>query len=146
MLQSEFTERTGMNVSSDEFEVINEMYNYCDVDKDEFCKLWVKMNINRVNAYKEQKAKEAKRQKAINDLWNVYGKYFAKLEKAQNGGHWHDMYLSPAFSQIIGADERKIDAFCDIFHESYDKSVSLGTLLSIIQVWATSAKKVYCAA
>ena len=36
MLQSEFTERTKVQVSAEEFEAIHEVYNHCDLDKDSF--------------------------------------------------------------------------------------------------------------
>lgn len=54
MLLSEFINRTGVRVDSDEFDAINQVYNNSDVTKDEFCALWCKMNANRV-----EKAKEA---------------------------------------------------------------------------------------
>ena len=50
MLQSEFTERTKVQVSAEEFEAINEVYMHCDLDKDSFCSLWCKMNRSRVEA------------------------------------------------------------------------------------------------
>lgn len=50
-MYSEFVGRTGMNVDSAEFDAIVEVYNDSDVDKDEFCRLWVKMNLNRVAAF-----------------------------------------------------------------------------------------------
>lgn len=64
-MYGEFVERTGVYVSIDEFNTIVEVYNNSDVNKDEFCKLWAKMNFARVKAAKEQKAKEAKDAKAI---------------------------------------------------------------------------------
>ena len=63
MLQSEFTERTKVQVSDEEFEAINEVYMNSDLDKDSFCVLWCKMNRSRVEAakatIKEQKKIES---------------------------------------------------------------------------------------
>lgn len=81
MMYNEFVERVGMEVSSSEFEIINNMYMFADVDKDEFCKLWAKMNFARVKAAKEQKAKEAKEAKAIEYITKVQNKLSAKLNK-----------------------------------------------------------------
>lgn len=81
MMYNEFVERVGMEVSSSEFEIINKMYTFSDVDKDEFCKLWAKMNFARVKAAKEQKAKEAKEAKAIEYITKVQNKLSAKLNK-----------------------------------------------------------------
>lgn len=80
-MYNEFVERVGMEVSSSEFEIINEMYTFSDVDKDEFCKLWAKMNFARVKAAKEQKAKEAKEAKAIEYITKIQNKLSAKLNK-----------------------------------------------------------------
>ena len=65
MMQSEFTERTGYAPSSEEYRVIEDMYLMCEVDKDEFCKLWCKMNPNKV---KEAKEKMEAKKKAFNDM------------------------------------------------------------------------------
>ena len=48
MTQQEFTQRVNVEVSNKEFEAINEVYMNSDLDKDEFCKMWVKMNKTRV--------------------------------------------------------------------------------------------------
>ena len=59
MLHREFTERVGIEVSTSEFDAINTVYMASDLEKDEFCAMWRKMNAKRIKAYKaEQKAKE----------------------------------------------------------------------------------------
>ena len=65
MMQSEFTERTGYAPSSEEYRVIEDMYLMCEVNKDEFCKLWCKMNPDKV---KEAKEKMEAKKKAFNDM------------------------------------------------------------------------------
>ena len=77
-MYGEFVERTGVYVGIDEFNTIVEVYNNSDVDKDEFCKLWAKMNFARVKAEKEKKKKEAK---AIEYITKIYNKLSAKLNK-----------------------------------------------------------------
>jgi hypothetical protein len=81
MMYSEFVERTGVYVGIAEFDAIVEVYNNSDVDKDEFCKLWAKMNFARVKAEKEQKAKDAKEAKAIEYITKMYNKLSTKLNK-----------------------------------------------------------------
>lgn len=81
MMYDEFVERTGVYVGIAEFDAIVEVYNNSDVDKDEFCKLWAKMNFARVKAEKEQKAKEAKEAKAIEYITKMYNKLSTKLNK-----------------------------------------------------------------
>ena len=59
MTRNEFETRTGVQVTDTEFWSINEVYMNSDVDKDEFCKLWKKMNPVRVaNAKAERDAAE----------------------------------------------------------------------------------------
>lgn len=59
MTYKEFETRA-MAVSNEEFEHIHAVYMESDLDKDEFCKVWCKMNARRVKMYKAaQAAKEA---------------------------------------------------------------------------------------
>jgi hypothetical protein len=75
MTQQEFTQRVNVEVSNKEFEAINEVYMNSDLDKDEFCKMWVKMNKTRVaKAQAEQKAQEEEMKK-MDYLYNLYHKY-----------------------------------------------------------------------
>lgn len=61
MTQQEFTQRVGVSVYSTEYAAIELVYMNSDLDKDEFCKLWVKMNYKRVAKAKEERiAKENK--------------------------------------------------------------------------------------
>ena len=48
MTQQEFTQRVNVEVSNSEFEAINVVYMNSELDKDEFCKMWVKMNKTRI--------------------------------------------------------------------------------------------------
>ena len=64
MLQSEFTERTKVQVSVEEFEAIHEVYMNSDLNKDDFCAMWCKMNKSRVDAVKAA----IKEQKRIENL------------------------------------------------------------------------------
>ena len=60
MTQQEFTQRVNVEVSNKEFEAINEVYMNSDLDKDEFCKMWVKMNKTRVQNAKVERMIKAK--------------------------------------------------------------------------------------
>ncbi len=52
MTKQEFIERVNVNVTDEEYEHIDCVYMASDVDKDVFCKMWVKMNKNRVELAK----------------------------------------------------------------------------------------------
>ena len=50
-----------MKVSAKEYAAIEVVYMNCDLEKDEFCKAWVKMNVKRIAAYrKAEKEKQDK--------------------------------------------------------------------------------------
>lgn len=55
MLQHEFESRVGIEVSAKEYAAIEQVYMASDVEKDEFCKLWAKMNRQRIARIKAEK-------------------------------------------------------------------------------------------
>lgn len=61
MTQKEFQDRVKMQVSVDEYAAIVVVYMESDLKKDDFCKMWAKMNAKRIAAYR--KAEEEKREK-----------------------------------------------------------------------------------
>ena len=77
MTKQEFTERTKVEVNDNEFETINAFYMACECDKDEFCKMWCKMNPNRVSRAKAEK-KLRERDEAYRDALR---KFFDKTKK-----------------------------------------------------------------
>ena len=85
MTQQEFFNRTGVEVSNNEFWAINEVYNNSDLDKDEFCKMWCKMNQSRVKAAKVERM-ESKRKAAYNE---ALSKWFEKYRGTQ---YFYDNY------------------------------------------------------
>lgn len=98
MTQQEFFNRTNVKVSEDEFWAINAMYNYCEVDKDEFCKMWCKMNPDRVKAAKKQTKVEKQEEAYKNILSKYYHKHIGKVE---------DYYVLVAYTNI---SEKEIKA------------------------------------
>lgn len=61
MKKIEFQNRVKMQVSAEEYAAIEVVYMNSDLEKDEFCKMWAKMNAKRIAAYR--KAEEEKREK-----------------------------------------------------------------------------------
>lgn len=58
MLQSEFHNLTGIEVSAKEYAAIEIVYLASDVNKAEFCRLWSQMNKARIQDYKRAKLAE----------------------------------------------------------------------------------------
>jgi hypothetical protein len=74
MTQQEFTQRVNVEVSNKEFEAINEVYINSDLNKDEFCKMWVKMNKTRVQNAKVERMIKAKDEAYRDALHKFYTK------------------------------------------------------------------------
>lgn len=74
MLQSEFFERTGVNVSTAEFEQIHKEYMQSKLWKDEFCAQWVKNNPYRVKLNKVFVQLEENRNKIVGVAESAYRK------------------------------------------------------------------------
>ena len=74
MRQFEFEERVKVRVSPKEYEAIETVYLYSDLDKDEFCKMWVKMNKKRVEEAMELEKKAKERLELEDRAWQVYFK------------------------------------------------------------------------
>ena len=75
MMYSEFYERTGIEVSMEEYHIIEESYYEFDGNKDEFCKAWKK-------DYKSGRwAKEYRLRKALEDQKAEYEKKLAEQEE-----------------------------------------------------------------
>ena len=71
MTRNEFETRTGVQVTDTEFWSINEVYNNSDVDKDEFCRLWKKMNPVRVANAKTEKDAQEKRMQEMEKAMDI---------------------------------------------------------------------------
>ena len=50
MLQSEFFERTGVNLTGEEYKEVERIYDSVQMDKNEFCELWLKNRDNKIIA------------------------------------------------------------------------------------------------
>ena len=87
MTQQEFTQRAKVEVTAEEFEAINLVYMNSDLDKDEFCTMWRKMNRSRVQkALAERKAQFEEEQKR-NRLWRIAERLI--LMSRSNGQDWY---------------------------------------------------------
>ena len=75
MRQSEFETRVHMNVTAEEYSHIEEVYMNSDLDKDDFCAIWVKMNQTRVNNAKAERKAAEEEQAKQEKLWNIVEKH-----------------------------------------------------------------------
>ena len=75
MTQQEFTQRTKVEVSYNEFNAIHEVYVNSDLDKDEFCKAWMKINAKRVAQAKAEAKAKAEEEAKFEMLWDIIMEY-----------------------------------------------------------------------
>lgn len=75
MTKQEFFERTGVEVSDNEFWALHETYCFSELDKDEFCKIWCKMNSRRVKNAKVERMIQQREQSYKNALMKWFDKY-----------------------------------------------------------------------
>lgn len=112
-----------MKVNFKEFEHINEVYMNSDLDKDQFCKLWVKMNQERVNKAKQlQKAidEDMKQREGLYDIINR--DWSAKYEESATL-QFNDTQKSLLDKVGIRVDEARLNPYtCNTF--TYYKRVS----------------------
>lgn len=103
MTQQEFQNRVQMTVSTEEFWAINEVYNNSELDKDAFCKAWMKMNSNRVKKAAAE-AKENKKKELLRDrVWRLFEKSHSDDPRAMF--EMADLYLTESqmtFLRSIG--------------------------------------------
>lgn len=76
MNYQEFTERTKVEVSLKEYDAIEVVYLNSDLDKDEFCKMWVKMNKTRVKQAREESRQKALEESKRNFLYDFLNQRF----------------------------------------------------------------------
>lgn len=74
MLQREFQERVGMEVSVDEYSAIEVIYMNSDLEKDDFCKMWKRINQSRIKEYRRQQKLKEEEGVLRDKLYNIYHK------------------------------------------------------------------------
>lgn len=91
MMIQEFTARTNITPSSEEYHYIEQSYYDFDGNKDEFCKQWLKdiengkwtLELRLRNALDKQKAEYEEQLKEQEEYLIFYRKQFEKYRKAQ---------------------------------------------------------------
>lgn len=91
MTRNEFIIRTGFGISEKEYEAVEVVYMASDLDKDEFCKMWCKMNASRVKAAHKEHAEAIARANNRNTLFYAVAR-------------WEGMNKSKIVFDILSAD------------------------------------------
>ena len=107
MTKQEFKNRTHVEVSDNEFEAINIVYEESDLQKDEFCKMWCKMNASRVKA--------ARVNRMIREREEAYKDTLAQwFHGWLNGGKLYQNYDTPIAYCKLNIYEVKAMSFAGI--------------------------------
>ena len=121
MLQSEFFERTKVNLTGEEYVKIETLYNEVQMDKDEFCKEWLKLRNNPL--LKETIEAFYKSQQIVYEISKLRGEIKA-MEDAHNtakeaiNDKWMDMMADFA-KTIVRANEDGDARVYDVIEEQY---------------------------
>lgn len=122
MTQYEFQSRAGVKVTPQDFEHINEVYMMTDMDKDAFCKWWVKKCKGYIKANKLEWEKKEQEEALVIALIGLNGRL---KEIASRGTQWYPSYLTDIDAEtlsvagincnqniysLIGAIEEKLSA------------------------------------
>ena len=75
MTRNEFIQRAQVEVSEKEYAAIEVVYMASDLDKDEFCKMWRKMNSTRVQNAKMERMIENRRKAQEDALLEMLGRW-----------------------------------------------------------------------
>lgn len=109
MLQSEFEARVKMQVSCEEFQSINGVYNHSSLDKDEFCKAWVRMNKERVEKAVAE-AKERERVSVLKDkAWDIIASFRDNFRKLEMPASKSLNKTQRAFCESVGIKIRDVE-------------------------------------
>jgi len=101
MTQNEFETRAGIHVSAHEYESIEAVYMASDLQKDDFCRQWARMNRERIQ--KARKEEEASQKQAA-DRWDV-GEICWRLRGASSA-----VYDSPLADHISKKEGRLLQS------------------------------------
>lgn len=100
MTQREFTQRTLVEVSAEEFNAIHVVYMSCDLDKDEFCKVWCKMNKTRVQAAKDGRKQANERYNRCTKLMAIMQWLDQLICEGKTQEEWYDEMIGRQWSVL----------------------------------------------
>ena len=114
MTTQEFTSRTKVEISAnptlgitpEEFEAIHTVYVNSDLDKDEFCRAWKRMNRTRIAAFKEARKAWKERLQRNGRIAGIreHLRQLAANDKGQNHCKWYLNEANEADLNAAGID------------------------------------------
>ena len=121
MLQSEFYERTKVNLTGEEYVKVETLYNEVHMDKDEFCKQWLKLRNNplmkeTIEAFYESQQMIITIAKLENEIKKQKEQYESEIEKVEN---IHSTKMKEFAKRIIRANEDGELRVYDVIEEEY---------------------------
>lgn len=133
MTQNEFETRAKIEVTAKEFDSINEVYMNCDLDKDEFCKMWVKMNKSRIAKFAAQKNEEAQKAADMEAAYDLYTRLMNVTDFTLAVSHLNDE--EEGFIKRVGIKLREWDSWhgCELFRSATSVGYDLGIFCGAIQ-------------
>lgn len=127
MLQQEFETRVKMRVTPQEYAAIETVYANSEVNKDDFCRMWAKMNQSRIKAYRTQEQERERRELIRERVWKVYNKHYSSSK-----------LLAKAWTPVDAIfSKREIEALCEAGIKVYEgeRAMQLLPLMGFIRVY-----------
>ena len=121
---SEFYERTGVNLTGEEYKQVEDIYNSVQMDKDEFCELWMKNRDNKIiaelmNTIKklEEDCNELKssNDRLLIDMGGVKAETERQLQQIGNTHKEHMESLGRKMIEHFEDDAYRYDDLCEEF-------------------------------
>lgn len=113
MLQSEFYDRTGVTLTAEEYGDVENIYNRVQMDKDEFCKLWLKNRDNQIIKELVQTCMTLERKNAALEDANKKHESTMAKEREKNDERMNN--LARRILMNMGDDSRIYDAIEEEF-------------------------------
>ena len=113
MLQSEFYDRTKVTLTGEEYGEVENIYNRVQMNKDEFCKLWLKNRDNQIIKELVQTCMTLERKNAALEAANANSESTIAKEREKYGEKMKDFATKVLTN--LGDDSRIYDAIEEEF-------------------------------
>lgn len=110
MMKSEFIERTGFEPSEAEYREIEAEYMGCDIDKDEFCKVWKKQGgIQRLMRLRARRIEELEAEliKEKNDYDRMDTQYCEKINRLNDEKN-SELNILKHDNEVLKSNQKRI--------------------------------------
>lgn len=111
MLQHEFESRVKVQVSAQEYAAIEQVYMNSDLDKDQFCKMWVRINKTHIAQLKAAKAQAEEKAHILRCVEQIY--QYTCDNFYYTGRRWYPALMPSTVTEVL--DKAGINYNCSLY-------------------------------